>query len=288
MRKNIVLWSCIAAFACVIASCGDDKDEKKEKHPDNWVDPTEVFTGKRIAKMLEGEGTDMYSTAEYDANGFLTKVSSDGIQYAFTYLPLTRIGMQVGEVTIVGTATDPDLKDGEVSLSLVIGANGFCKQMTTPNAVVSYAYNADGMLVENKSVGHGVNFSGTETVTYQYENGDLVKTVITHQEGAVTNEAVLTYFYTNSEHPTSIDNKGALMPYGILLAMESRMIGLCYYAGLLGKSMKHLPVSASLALPGAPEPIRIPINYVLDKDGYPTKVKTDNETFDYSLGFTWK
>jgi hypothetical protein len=280
MRKNIIQWSCIAAFVCAIAACSDDKNEKREKHPDNWVDPTEVFTGKRIAKVLNGTSDSF--TGEYDANGFLAKVSVDDSQLTFKYLPLTRIGMQVGEVII----TFSENKD--VKVSLLIGTNGFCKQMTLSGVVVSFTYNADGLLVESKSVAKGENSSMTETVTYQYENGDLVKTIIAHQRGGVTDESVFTYFYTDSEHPTSIDNKGAIMPYGIALNLMREYIAICYYAGLLGKSMKHLPISASYALPGDPEPVRIPIKYVFDQDGYPTEFKTDKEGFDFSLGFTWK
>lgn len=70
-------------------------------------------------------------------------------------------------------------------------------------------------------------------------------------------------------------NKGAIMLWNMVYAVDLEDLAYAYYAGILGKSSKNLPVYFSGKNPMYSSSLILPkdFNWTLDSDGFPTEMK---------------
>ena len=99
--------------------------------------------------------------------------------------------------------------------------------------------------------------------TISYKDGDIVS--CTDKIGTETNTYIT--HYTSKEVTTPIVNKGGLMPYS-LFGVDVDELDIAYYAGMLGKPTRHLPLGYSWN--GKKQ---YTVTWKLDKEGYPIQYK---------------
>lgn len=132
-------------------------------------------------------------------------------------------------------------------------------------ATWDFEYNSDGQLINLKRSEGGDNFKFT------YTNGDITKVVEDDEDG---DHYETVFKYTDAEHPNGIPNKGNIMLYEDMYVDMDQM-DLAYYAGLLGKSTKNLPLERIESNNTEK------YNWVLNNNGLPTELN------GYTY-FSWK
>ncbi|MDE6199777.1 MAG: DUF4595 domain-containing protein, partial [Muribaculaceae bacterium] len=96
-----------------------------------------------------------------------------------------------------------------------------------------FEYNADGQLTRLQRSEGGDDF------TITYTNGDITKVVQDQTDGDHREYAIS---YTNTENANVVANKGNLMLFDDFFQIDMDEMGIAYFAGLLGKSTKNLPM----------------------------------------------
>lgn len=215
------------------------------------VNPSNVFTGKRPTA-----GGNITSIT-YDEQGRVSKMeTSDYGTVTFTYRQT-----RSGESDVLMTAAN-----GQFSYSFQIGGNGFAKSCSEYDKEEdetinwTFRYNNDGQLtyVEN---------AGEDIYDITYTNGDITNVAYEDPNEPEFNEKWVVR-YTSSTIATSIENKGCLMFFDETFGIDLDEMALGYYAGLLGKATRHLPISYS----GGQES-EADFQWTLNDEGYPTVLK---------------
>ena len=140
-----------------------------------------------------------------------------------------------------------------------------------------FEYNNAGLLTRLK------RSESNEEWKLAYTNGD-VATVVKNEEDGDTR--TYTFAYTNSEYKNVIANKGCLMLFDDNFQLEMDEMSVAYYAGLLGKAVKNLPVGyVRKGVEGGDEYTDDPVafQWTLNSNGLPTKFWDGSDL----VTFTW-
>ena len=144
---------------------------------------------------------------------------------------------------VVMTVTDDDSKTVYKLLLNEAGYVKYCdeyeyeKNEIAKSKTWNLEYNSDNRLV--KAVQSESGFQTTYTLTYK--NGDAIESsTVSQKEGKETNRYQI--FYTSSKVTSPIANKGCIMFFDKGLGIELDDLEYAYYAGMLGKATKHLPI----------------------------------------------
>lgn len=130
-----------------------------------------------------------------------------------------------------------------------------------------FEYNAVGQLSKVVS-----SEDGYETTTITYRDGNIVRTsVVSGMSGIEKDRHDI--FYTSNTVATPILNKGNVMFFDDTFDIDIEELQYAYYAGLLGKATKHLPVR-SIDEKNEVSTFR----WTLDSNGYPTCFSEGDDT----------
>ncbi|MDE5586055.1 MAG: DUF4595 domain-containing protein [Muribaculaceae bacterium] len=173
---------------------------------------------------------------------------------------------------------------GFATRALVVAKDGYTDTW-------DFEYNSDGQLIR-------VNSSEEGDFRITYTNGDITKVVSYGEwnDGEIRHSEHV-FKYTNEEHPKGIPNKGNIMVYDEGYDVELDEMELGYYAGLLGKSTKNLPLESTESTESKSPDYgeshytdNYVYNWVLNSNGLPTELREVNiEDGDgYSYIFSWK
>lgn len=262
--------SLVMATVCInFSSCSSDNDDKSSPDTPVVVGPSNVFTGLTPKSVM---GT----TFTYNSNGQVIEIlTQDGDKYKFTY--------GSGLTTRV---TNPDntirVESEEYIFNLEIGNNGFikyCEQTKKWKNEIDtweFGYNSDSQLNYMKR-SEGDN----EVTNITYSNGDITR-VRMHAEddSRVKDDYVIEY--TSESVTNKIENKGCIMLFDQTFGIDMDEFWVFYYAGLLGKATKHLPVSQTDMLDDGPYKTEL-YTWQLNSDGYPVLLQTEHNSYR----FTW-
>ena len=131
-----------------------------------------------------------------------------------------------------------------------------------------FTYNGDGQLLTMlRSEG------GNEKTTIKYQDGNIVETATVSADEPEESSSYKVY-YTSTNMPSLIENKGCIM---LTFGIDMDEMEYAYYAGLLGKATKNLPVRL------VDDEGRITdFFWTLNSAGYPISFKVDNETYSFA------
>lgn len=148
-----------------------------------------------------------------------------------------------GKPNIVMTVND----DGDqTQYKLFLNQNGFVKRCdevehkknnTSKTKVWNFDYNSDGQLTT------AIQSEGGNKITFTiiYKDGNAVETsTMSQKEGKEIKHYKI--FYTSEKVTSPIYNKGCLTAYYEGLNLGLGDLDWAYYAGVLGKASKHLPI----------------------------------------------
>jgi YD repeat-containing protein len=256
---------------CVgFASCSSD-DDKDDNNGNGTVNPSNVFTGERAKSF---SGMDM----TYNADGLLTEIKSADAKVTFEYHGVTRAVNQEHYVKM--TVADQEYKDEIYVFNMELNEQGFVKHCDEiePDGDAEtwdFTYTAEGNLTSMKR-----SEGGNETTTITYKDGNVTKTSTVSEDDDDNYEYTISY--TSDKVSKAIENKGCIMLFDQTLGVDMDEMEYAYYAGLLGKATKNLPVKCVDEEGYASE-----FTWPLNDKGYPTKLVITEGEYEDEYSFGW-
>lgn len=262
----IALGAAIALTACSKNSDGPDGGEDKGKVE---VNPTKVFVNG-MPKIVDG------SVFTRDFKGRLSSIynKEENVLIAFAYTSSILGTKDVPNVVM--TVTDADER---TVYNLFLNKDGFVKYCdeidyekkgNTPKTTTwNFEYNSDGQLIKAVESKDGVKTSST----IAYNDGDAVETVtMSEKDGKETDHYRI--YYTSKKVTSPIENRGCIMSFDVALGLDLDHLHGAYYAGMLGKATKHLPIYNM-----DKDNDKTTFDWTFNNNGFPTKivVKSDDE-----------
>ena len=262
----IALGAAIALTACSKNSDGPDGGEDKGKVE---VNPTKVFVNG-MPKIVDG------SVFTRDYKGRLSSIynKEENVLIAFAYTSSILGTKDVPNVVM--TVTDADER---TVYNLFLNKDGFVKYCdeidyeekgNNPKTTTwNFEYNSDGQLIKAVQSKDGVKTSST----IAYNDGDAVETVtMSEKDGKETDHYRI--YYTSKKVTLPIENRGCIMSFDVALGLDLDHLHGAYYAGMLGKATKHLPIYNM-----DKDNDKTTFDWTFNNNGFPTKivVKSDDE-----------
>ena len=276
MRKlfQLALMVTLTAGTTMMTSCSKDNSDEPEQKMVNGTDvnPRNVFPlglPKKISEIVLtlNEKGQLIQLAEPNGDERIT----------FEYKDVALGSTQAPQVIL----TETDEPDKHV-YELYLNQDGFvthAKETHYSNdhiigkATWDFAYNADNQLKDVKCS------ADKKHIALEYQNGNVVKTTTT-TAGEPTEVTTITYA-TASIRP--IENKTGVMLFGATLDADFDNLEVAYYAGLLGKPSKNLPLQSEKSGDKAT------FKWTLDGNGNPTALNHSfsNSSERFQISFTW-
>lgn len=266
----------LAAFALTFTACSDDDDDNNPDVGGNGQPSVdEVFT-QGLPASVDG------ATFTTNDKGQVTKITDGSDVVTFEYGKFSRatefnalmkmrsaeypedgcdVYMQLNGKGYVTYALQVDIEDGEED-------------------TWKFEYNGDGQLTRLQRSEGGDDFKIT------YANGDITKVVQDEEDG---DHREYTFAYTNDEFKTAVVNKGNIMLFDDFFQIDMDEMGIVYFAGMLGKSTKNLPMGYSEKSTEGNSSYTDSETYhwIFNSDNFPTKFWEGNYDWD-AVTFTWK
>ena len=276
MRKlfQLALMVTLTAGIAMMTSCSKDNSDEPEQKMVNGTDvnPRNVFPlglPKKISELV----------LTLNEKGQLIQLAepNDDERITFEYKDVALGSTQAPQVIL----TETDEPDKHV-YELYLNRDGFvthAKETHYRNdhiagkATWDFAYNADNQLKDAKCS------TNKKHIVLEYQNGNVVKTTTT-TVGEPTEVTTITYA-TASTRP--IENKTGVMLFGATLDADFDNLEVAYYAGLLGKPSKNLPLQSEKSGDKAT------FKWTLDGNGNPTALNHSfsNSSERFQISFTW-
>ena len=276
MRKlfQLALMVTLTVGTTMMASCSKDNSDEPEQKMVNGTDvnPRNVFPlglPKKISEIV----------LTLNEKGQLIQLAepNDDERITFEYKDVALGSTQAPQVIL----TETDEPDKHV-YELYLNRDGFvthAKETHYRNdhiagkATWDFAYNADNQLKDVKCS------ADKKHIVLEYQNGNVVKTTTT-TVGKPTEVTTITYA-TASTRP--IENKTGVMLFATTLDADLDYLEAAYYAGLLGKPSKNLPLQSEKSGDKAN------LKWTLDSNGNPTALdhSFSNSSERFRTSFTW-
>lgn len=270
----IALGAAIALTACSKNSDGPDGGEDKGKVE---VNPTKVFVNG-MPKIVDG------SVFTRDYKGRLSSIynKEENVLIAFAYTSSILGTKDVPNVVM--TVTDADER---TVYNLFLNKDGFVKYCdeidyekkgNTPKTTTwNFDYNSDGQLIKAVQSKDGVKTSST----IAYNDGDAVETVtMSEKDGKETDHYRI--YYTSKKVTSPIENRGCIMSFDVALGLDLDHLQIAYYAGMLGKAAKHLPIYNM-----DKDNDKTTFDWTFNNNGFPTKIVVKSDDEREESNFVW-
>lgn len=269
----IALGAAIALTACSKNSDGPDGGEDKGKVE---VNPTKVFVNG-MPKIVDG------NVFTRDFKGRLSSIynKEENALVAFAYTS-----------SILGTKDVPNVvmtvTDGSerTVYNLFLNKDGFVKYCdeidyekgNTPKTTTwNFEYNSDGQLIKAVQSKDGVKTSST----IAYNDGDAVETVtMSEKDGKETDHYRI--YYTSKKVTSPIENRGCIMSFDVALGLDLDHLHGAYYAGMLGKATKHLPIYNM-----DKDNDKTTFDWTFNDNGFPTKIVVKDDEGREESNIVW-
>ena len=275
MKKSTRLVLFVITLGCsALISCGNDN---KTIEPDKPTTPTEVnplnvFTGG--VPLSYGE----YNILK-NVKGQVSAIQANNGDEKITFEYMESTSNNANTPNVVMTL---ESKDEKLVLNLFLNKEGFVKHCDeteyhrddlSQKETWDFTYNNNGQLLTM------FRSEGNERTTIKYEAGNIVSTT----EKAVNGTRNKTHkvYYTSQSVPSPIVNKGCIMLFDTTLGIDMDEMQYAYFAGLLGKATKHLPVRL-VGNEGEEESFA----WHLNASGYPTSMVRSHAP-NWTNTFTW-
>lgn len=185
---------------------------------------------------------------------------------------------------VVMTVTDADER---TVYNLFLNKDGFVKYCdeidyeekgNTPKTTTwNFEYNSDGQLIKAVQSKDGVKTSST----IAYNDGDAVETVtMSEKDGKETDHYRI--YYTSKKVTLPIENRGCIMSFDVALGLDLDHLHGAYYAGMLGKATKHLPIYNM-----DKDNDKTTFDWILNNNGFPTKIVVKNDDGREESNIVW-
>lgn len=271
--KAAFLTVAMLGATATFTSCGSDDDEPQGGTVQTGTDvnPSKVFTGG-LPVSVAG------ATITKNAKGQVTAIVTEDDKVTFEYKDVATRAMVTSAPKVVMTV---ERSEEKLVYNLYLDNDGFvkhCNETETykganpQNETWDFTYNGDGQLLTMlRSEG------GNEKTTVKYSNGNIVE-VSTVSAGEPDESSTYKISYTSKSISSPIANKGCLMVFDGTFGIDMDEMEYAYYAGLLGKATKNLPVSCV-----DEDGYESIFTWTINVQGYPTLLEYGGDKYT----FTW-
>ena len=262
----------LLGLSCVnFVACSDEENTEETSVVPVTVNPSNVFVNG-LPKEAEG------LTFIYNTDGLLTSISekegSDRVSFDYSTLNQSKIQMVIYD------------SYGTYILDMTIGDNGFVSDCVESgpygNDTWSFGYTASEQLNYMKR-----SEGGNEITTITYQEGDIVHVGIVSEGEAW--EASRDVKYTSGDVASPMPNKGCVMLFDNTFGVDMDEMKYAYYAGLLGKATKNLPIELiDHGMTGTGYDDVSKFKWTLNQDGLPTQLDiTEQSGYTRKMIFQW-
>lgn len=281
MNKLIKLTSLgFVAVALVMNSCSDDNDEPENK-PATGPSVDNVFTAG-LPASVDG------ATFTTNGKGQVTKIVDGSEVVTFEYGKFSRATEYDAKMTV----TDNDYPEDGCEFYMQLNAQGFVTyalqvyndptdgENGDGTDTWEFQYNADGQLTSMK------RSESSDSYSISYANGNITKVIQSEGDG---DRSEYNFSYTNDEFKSSVDNKGNIMLFDSSFHVDMDEMEVAYYAGLLGKSTKNLPMGYTMTGKegGSSYDDSEVYHWEFNSNNLPTKFWEGDYEYD-ATSFSWK
>ena len=272
--SNIFTICIVSIYSFSFVSCGD---ENKVVEKDGIEKTSEVSARQVFGANLPVSAPNI-SYIEYNDKGQVIEMITKN--YGIVSFDYVNGSSRSTEQSIVNVSF-PKINSNIV---MTIGSNGFvskCTQTTfdkyenkTSNDSWYFRYNENGqMIYMYRSEGND-----EETSINYNQDGDIINIKQTSNMG-MNIDYTCNIFYTSSQTTSKIENSYMIMMFDELFRIDLDEMYVAYWAGLLGKPTKHLPVGYQKSNYNDSETHEELFEWELDSTNKPLRLKTSDEIF---------
>lgn len=239
MKKTIT----IALFAVavigatfVLSSCSNKNDD--DLIIDSWPDPVTIDLSKVFTNGMPKEADSM--TIQTDDRGLVTGIKTKDETVSFKYNNTKTRAIVIPNVFMKVE------RNGDTTIyRMYLNNNGFVRgcmieqKENTKEDTWYFTYNDNDQLT---NITHSADINKIFTLTYKDGNISEIETKTIVSLTTTRKKDTCKVAYTSTATPTPIVNKGNIMLFNATFGIDIGAMKYAYYAGLLGKATKNLPV----------------------------------------------
>ena len=239
MKKTItiaLLAVAVIGATFVLSSCSNKND-------DDWIiegspDPVTIDLSKVFTNGIPKEVDSM--TIQTDDNGLVTGIKTKDETVSFKY------NNTKTRVIVIPNVFMKVERNGDTTFyRMYLNNNGFVRECmiqqkgNTKEDTWRFTYNDNDQLI---NIIHSADDYKEFTLTYKDSNISEIETKTIVSQTTTRKKDTCKVAYTSDTTPAPIVNKGNIMLFNTTFGIDIGAMKYAYYAGLLGKATKNLPV----------------------------------------------
>ena len=239
MKKTItisLLAVAVISATFILSSCSNKNDD--DWIIERWPDPVTIDLSKVFTNGMPKEADSM--TIQTDDRGLVTGIKTKDETVSFKYDNIkTRV------IVIPNVFMKVERNGDTTFYRMYLNNNGFvrgCMREQKENTKEDrwrFTYNDNDQLI---NIIHSADDYKEFTLTYKDSNISEIETKTIVSQTTTRKKDTCKVAYTSTATPTPIVNKGNIMLFNTTFGIDMGAIRYAYYAGLLGKATKNLPV----------------------------------------------
>ena len=241
MKKTItiaLLTAAVIGATSFFSSCSIKNDDDSDWIIDRWPDPVTINLSKVFTNGTPKEVDSM--TIQTDERGLVTSIKTKDEMVSFKYIHTKTRAIVVPNVIMKVE------RNGKATVYIMyLNKNGFVRRCVieqkenTKEDRWRFTYNDNDQLI---NIIHSADDYKEFTLTYKDSNISEIETKTIVSQTTTRKKDTCKVAYTSTATPAPIVNKGNIMLFNTTFGIDIGAMKYAYYAGLLGKATKNLPV----------------------------------------------
>ena len=239
MKKTItisLLAVAVISATFILSSCSNKNDD--DWIIEGWPDPVTIDLSKVFTNGMPKEVDSM--TIQTDDNGLVTGIKTKEETVSFKY------NNTKTRVIVIPNVFMKVERNGKATVYIMyLNNNGFVRECmieqkeNTKEDTWRFTYNDNDQLI---NIIHSADDYKKFTLTYKDSNISEIETKTIVSQTTTRKKDTCKVAYTSDTTPAPIVNKGNIMLFNTTFGIDIGAMKYAYYAGLLGKATKNLPV----------------------------------------------
>ena len=239
MKKTItiaLLTAAVIGATFVLSSCSNKNDD--DLIIDGWPDPVTIDLSKVFTNGMPKEADSM--TIQTDDKGLVTDIKTKDETVSFKYN-----NTKTRAIVIPNVFMKVERNGDTTFYRMYLNNNGFVRECmiqqkgNTKEDTWRFTYNDNDQLI---NIIHSADDYKEFTLTYKDSNISEIETKTIVSQTTTRKKDTCKVAYTSDTTPAPIVNKGNIMLFNTTFGIDIGAMKYAYYAGLLGKATKNLPV----------------------------------------------
>ena len=241
MKKTItiaLLTAAVIGATSFFSSCSIKNDDDSDWIIDRRPDPVTIDLSKVFTNGTPKEVDSM--TIQTDERGLVTSIKTKDEMVSFKYFNTKTRAIVIPNVVMKVE------RNGKATVYIMfLNNNGFVRSCmieqkeNTKEDTWYFAYNDNDQLT---NIIHSADDYKKFTLTYKDSNISEIETKTIVSQTTTRKKDTCKVAYTSTATPTPIVNKGNIMLFNTTFGIDIGAMKYAYYAGLLGKATKNLPL----------------------------------------------